>query len=225
LSEKTKAHMLGLRVLLSSKEMSKSCIMYNSGKRNLKNGDLTSSGVNFYYSLYHACLSVVSSTSNKIVVENCIIEQKRREQLPRYYIPLNHTDARNLIGHLDKDLTNELDKLMQIREYLSYGPNILYEPSKLSSISHIIVYDCRFPSLRHEIERMRSELPKLITRCCGLLEKNLSEGNFYYFMYYFYKMTNIICKGLNLDPIFISECQSILDPFDKTGIRDLANKS
>lgn len=209
-------------MLLSSKEMAKSCIMYNLGKRCLENGDVLSSGVNLYYSLYHACLSVISSTSNKIEVQKCVTKSKRECELPRYYVPLSHTAAKKLTGRFDKNLADELDKLMQMREYLSYGPNVLYGSQKEAEISEIILYDCRFPNLMDDIQRMNSDLHELIAQCCVLLKERLSEGNFWFFMFYFYKMTDIIGRNLNLDQTLISECQSILDSFDKEGIRNVA---
>jgi len=195
--------------------------MYNLGKRNLENDDLLSSGVNFYYSLYHSCLSVISSTSNKIKVENCVIEWEKREQLPRYYISLSHENTKKSISQFDEKLAYELDRLMEIREYLSYGPNVLYESGKKREISKITVYCCRFPDLRNKIRRSPSKLSKLINKCCKLLKENLSEPNFFFFMFYFFKTTDILCKNLDLGEPFISECKNILESFDRKGIKDL----
>ena len=71
----TKIDDLGLRNLLCSKEMAKSCIMYNLGKNNLEKGDILFCGINFYYSLFHGCLSVISIISNEVPVEKCVVGQ------------------------------------------------------------------------------------------------------------------------------------------------------
>src|SRR5271157_5415328 len=95
---------LGLRILLSSKEMAKSIIFCNLGRANILNGDSLSAGVNSYYSLYHSCVSVISAVSKEIEVNQCIGEWEVREKLPRYYIPLTHSKTKKLIQQSDAEL-------------------------------------------------------------------------------------------------------------------------
>ena len=155
--------------------MSKSTIFYNLGQANIANCDPLSAGVNFYYSLYHSCVSVISSVSKEIPVDQCVAEWGKKEQLPRFYIPLTHTETKKLIGQLDSELAQELDKLMKIREYLSYGPNILYTLDEKGEFSQIRAYTCKYPNLSREISEMRSRLLSLINRCCELLEQKLGQ--------------------------------------------------
>jgi hypothetical protein len=212
---------LGLRVLLSSKEMAKACVSYNLGRTNLANGDLMSTGVNFYYALYHSCLSVISSTSAKIPVNQCVAEMRMIEKLPRYYVPLSHSETKTSIAELDDDLAKDLEHLMKIRKYLSYGPNILYKGDE-KGIHLILVYTCKFKDLQKEIESFSSKLPNLISQCCELLKKKLNDTNFFYFIFESFMMIEVLCDDLNLKKNFIDECGSILNAYDEKGkIREM----
>ena len=201
------------RILLSSKEMAKASISYNLGKANLAHRDLLSAGVNFYYSLFHSCLSVISSTSNAIPVDQCVAEFKKQHQLPRYYVPLNHSAVVKLVKQLDQKLADELDRLMKIREYLSYGPNILYEEER--GKVRIDVYTKKFTGLRSEIRKLRHSLPDMICRCCELLRNRLDNVDFSRFLLYFYISTDAICKDLHIEQDLVKECFDILSSFDE----------
>jgi len=216
---------LGLRTLLCSKEMAKSCILFNLGKDNLANGDLLSSGTNFYYSLFHGCLSVISILTNEIPVEDCVIDKHQSKNIPSYYIPLRHPRIIELIRQQDVNLANELDALKKIREYLSYGPNVLVSSGKDRSINNITIYCCRFPNLDKDIRRLEKELPNQIIKCCNLIKKILSEHNFHFFKFYFYQTVVHICRQLKLPNEFIFECQDLLESFDKEGVKKLANNN
>jgi hypothetical protein len=193
--------------------MAKASISYNLGKANLAHRDLLSAGVNFYYSLFHSCLSVISSTSTAISVDQCVAEFKMRYQLPRYYVPLTHKAVVRLFRQLDQELADELDRLMKIREYLSYGPNVLYdkEPGKV----RIDVYTKKFTGLRSEIRKLRHGLPEMISRCCELLRTKLDVADFSRFLLYFYMATDIICKDLHIEEDIARECFDLLSSFDK----------
>jgi len=222
----TRLDNLGLRVLLSSKEMSKGCISYNLGRVNLVSRDLLSTGVNFYYSLYHSCVSVISSTSTEIPIDLCVAEWKKRAQLPRYYVPLTHSKVKNLIAKLDTGLANELNKLLKIREYLSYGPNVLYELDEKRELSRIRIYTCKFKDLSKEIGSFNTNLPNLISCCAELLRARRDEGNFFFFLFQSYMTTDIVCKDLGLKQDFIDKCWSTMDAFDeKGGIRRMVLKA
>jgi hypothetical protein len=200
------------RILLSSKEMAKASISYNLGKANLAHRDLLSAGINFYYSLFHSCLSVVSLTTTAIPVDQCVAEFKKQHELPRYYIPLKHKAAMKLVGQLDQELADELDRLMKIREYLSYGPNILYEEER--GKVRIDVYTKKFRGLRSEIRKSCHRLPDMIGRCCELLRTRLDDADFSRFLLYFYIATDIICKDLHIEQDLVRECFNSLSGFD-----------
>jgi hypothetical protein len=201
------------RILLSSKEMAKACISYVLGKENLANGDLLSAGVNFYYSLFHSCLSVISSTTNAIPIEKCVAEFKNENQLPKYYVPLSHKETVLHTMKQDQELANELQKLMRMREYLSYGPNVLYEEEQ--GKVRIDMYTRTFKGLPKEIRQVNSRLPNLIGRCCELLKIKLNNYDFPRFLLYFYIATDMICKDLHYKGDFIERCYGIINSFDE----------
>lgn len=203
--------------------MAKSCILFNLGKENLVNGDILSSGTNFYYSLFHGCLSVISIFTNEVPVEACVIDESQSNKMPSYYIPLRHPRIIELIRQQDVNLANELDELKKIREYLSYGPNVLFNSGKDGSIDNITIYCCRFPNLDKDIKRLQKELPNHIIKCCNLIKEKLGKHNFHFFKFYFYQTVVHICKHLNLKNEFIFECQDLLERFDKEGVKKLAN--
>jgi len=185
--------------------------MYRLGEENLKNGDLLSSGVNFYYSLFHACISVMSLKSTRINTGDFVVE--KTDQLPQKYTPLTHNDAEKIISQYDKKLGHELRELRRLREYLSYGPNVLYEWK--TRITEVIAYNCKFPGWKNDIKRAKLELPRLITNCCKLVKSTLNETDFYYFMHFFHRMIDLTCEDLNLDQIFIGKCESMLGSSSK----------
>ena len=214
---------MGLRILLSAKELSKGCISFNLGEANIVAGDLLSTGVNFYYSLYHSCVSTISSTSTAIPIEKCVDEWKNRKQLPRFYIPLSHRKTTSLINKLDAKLGEELDNLMNIREYLSYGPNVLYKLNRKNELSKILIYTCKFANIKQEIADFSIKLPSLINRCCELTKMKLGDNNFFHTMFEFYIITDILCKDVGLRQDFVKECWSMIDTFDEKGkIRKMA---
>lgn len=145
--------------------------------------------------------------------------------MPPYYIPLRHPKIIELIRNQDVTLANELDALKKIREYLSYGPNVLFNSGKDGSIENITIYCCRFPNLDKDIMRLQKELPKQIVNCCGLIKGKLEKHNFYFFKFYFYQTVVHICKNLKLKNKFIFECQDLLKSFDKEGVKKLANNN
>lgn len=216
---------LGLRILLCSKEMAKSCILFKLGKDNLANGDLLSSGTNFYYSLFHGCLSVISVLTNEVPVDACVIDKSQTSKMPSYYIPLRHPRIIELIRQEDVNLANDLDELKRIREYLSYGPNVLFSSGKDGSIKDITIYCCRFSNLDNDIRRREKELPNKIIRCCALNKKILNDHNFYFFKFYFYQTVVHICRQLELANEFIFDCQDLLETFDNEGVKKLANNN
>jgi hypothetical protein len=184
---------------------------------NLANMDLLSAGVNFYYALYHCCSSLISSTSTEIPIDKCVAEWKMRAQLPRIYVHLQHKQAVSLTRKMDAKLADKLDELCKVREYLSYGPNILYESDAKGGLERIQVFTCKFNNLPKKIEDFSSELPALINRCCKLLKARLNKSLFSFFMFESYVVTDILCKDMRLRQDFIDECWSITDSFDKEG--------
>ncbi len=206
---------LSLRILLSAKELSKGCICYNLGVANFIANDLLSTGVNFYYSLYHSCVSTISSTSNAILIEKCVDEWKNRTHLPSLYVPLSHSETTKLINKLDVDLGKELNNLKNIREYLSYGPNVLYELDKKDGLSKVLIYTCKFQNLRHEIKDFKARCPSLILRCSELIKMKLSKSNFFFLILEFYQITKIICDDMGLKQEFVNKCWNMMEPFDE----------
>jgi len=186
-------------MILSSKEIAKSCIMLHLGKRNLERNDLLSCGVNLYYSLFHACLSVLVLTFKELDIEKCVSEFDYRSRLAPYYIPMSHKNVVNAIRKFDKNLSDELDDLKEIREYLSYGPNLFIKTDQKDNISNITIFTCRISEISEKIKRYSRRLDDRILGIMRIVESTVGKDNFYFISLYFGSVVKILCRDLHLE--------------------------
>ena len=89
---------------LASIEMVKACIFYASGRINLRQNDVISSSINFYYGAFHNCVSIVALSPDGTFLEKGIIEWKDRFNAPNRYIPCTHDELINKTKKIDEEL-------------------------------------------------------------------------------------------------------------------------
>lgn len=104
---KTKTPNYGL-INLASIEMVKACIFYVSGRINLSQNDIISSGVNFYYSAFHNCVSIVALSPDGKLLEKGIIKWKDRFNAPKLYIPCSHEELITKTKKIDQEFARIL---------------------------------------------------------------------------------------------------------------------
>jgi len=157
---------------LASIEMVKACIFYTSGRINLHQNDIISSGVNFYYSAFHNCISIVALSPEGTFLEKGIIKWKDRFNAPNRHIPCSHDELITKTKTIDQELARVLTELKDIREYLSYGP---YVCSDHTPHWKPILFTCEIKDIRKKLESYNSRLSDIFCGTPELINDYLHE--------------------------------------------------
>ena len=157
----------------ASIEMIKACIFYANGRMNLRQNDIISSGVNFYYSAFHNCVSLVALSPDGTSLEKGIIEWKDRYKAPSWYIPCSHEELINRTKTIDRKFAEILTELKDIREYLSYGP---YVCSDHTPHWQPILFTCEIENIKQRLESCDLRLSTVFRKTPKLVNGYLEEA-------------------------------------------------
>jgi len=157
----------------ASIEMAKACIFYASGRINLCKNDIISSGVNFYYSVFHNCVSIVALSPRGKFLEEGVIDWKDRFNAPKWYIPCSHERLITETKIIDQEFAQILAELKDIREYLSYGP---YVCSDHTPHWKPIINTCEIKDIKQKLESYNSNLCKIFSKTPEIVNGYLQEG-------------------------------------------------
>lgn len=157
----------------ASTEMVKACIFYASGRINLHQNDIISSGVNFYYSAFHNCVSLVALSPDGTFLEKGIIEWRDRFNAPNWYIPCAHEKLITKTKRIDREFARILTELKDIREYLSYGP---YVCSNHTPNWRPILFTCEIKDIKRKLESYDLRLSNMSCETPELINGYLQEG-------------------------------------------------
>lgn len=158
---------------LASTEMVKACIFYANGRTNLRQNDIISSGINFYYSAFHNCVSLAALSPDGTFLEKGIIDWKERFNAPKWYIPCSHEELITRTRLIDKELARVLAELKDIREYLSYGP---YVCSDHTPHWKPILFTCEIKDIKRKLESYDAHLSIMFRKTPELVNDFLEKG-------------------------------------------------
>ena len=152
--------------------MVKACIFYANGRMNLRQNDIISSGVNFYYSAFHNCLSILALSPDGTFLEKGIIEWKDRYNAPNWYMPCSHEKLITKTKTVDEKFAKVLRELKNIREYLNYGP---YACSDHTPHWKPIIFTCEIKDIKEKLKSYDSRLSDMFHKTPELVSRYLQE--------------------------------------------------
>jgi len=152
--------------------MVKACIFYATGRMNLRQNDIVSSGINFYYSVFHNCVSVVSLGPYGGFLNKGIIKWKDRLSAPKKYIPCTHQELISKIEKIDQELAKILTELQEIREYLNYGPYVCsdYKPDWQP-----ILFTCEIDDPKKKLETYDAQIFNAFLKSSEIVNDYLND--------------------------------------------------